>query len=333
MEFYILLVLFLAALVLLPLVILFGVLGMAFQSVGGAILFVLKYMLPGVAVGLLITYIRSRRDYGYEWEDYAKGAGIGVAVCFVLFLLWLRVLPVDLKAPEFEDVSLVVVSRGMGETYESEQSTDVNRIENIYDDIFAGEYYRTVKELRYTEENEGYPITVELFDGKGDSLGRYEIYNSGCLKKNGFWYAPKGEHSLHRDTYLEVIYDVKKEMAEEKWRPFVGEIFSSVEYDQQEGEILFTIPRTIPDMTDSDSYRIHLNIVGMVGCTDADAYEARSYQIYSDEQENSTWEANTTYSLPDINNALWEKIEISFSAPYVKESFDCISLLPENLVK
>lgn len=334
MGFDVLLVLFaLLVLFLLPFVIFFGLLGMAFQGFLGALLFILKYLLPGAGVGLLVTLMRSSRAaWRYEWDDYAKGAAIGLAAGFGLLLVWLRVVPVDLKPPALEEVTSITVSYGEGEDLVYGETTDLNKIEALYNDLFGAAYYRTIEELRHVDEDEGYPLNVELFDADGNSLGQYVIYNSKCMKKGLVWYMPKKDYYLNRSAASDVIWTANRERNQEKWMPFINELFDSVEYDGEAGELLFTIPRTIPDTTD-DYYKITLNIIGMVGYEEGGEYQARSYQIYSAEQEESSWETNTTYSLPEINNALWETISISVNTNYLHEVYDCISLLPESLVK
>lgn len=332
MSFLLILVLFLIILTI-PIGIFLGLLGLAFKGIGWALLFILKYMLPGAALGLLVTYLLSKKnDMCYDGVDYAKGAGIGVGVFFILFLVWLRAIPVDLKAPELEDIARITVSHGEGEYFELEETVNPNLIERIYDDIYDQEYHRSISELRAVDEDDGSELHIEMFDHNGNSLEKFTFYSAKCLRKGNFWYQPKKDYYLHRDVYLDVLFDARKERAYEKWQPFVDELFGSVEYDLKNGEIAFTIPEDIPDTT-GDRYYISLEIIGMLDCTDRDTYQAHRYEIYTAEQKDSSWEPNMTYLLQEINSSLWEKITISFSAGYVKEEFDCITLLPEKLIK
>lgn len=315
-----------------PLFILLGLVGITIQGIGALLLFFLKYLLPAFLIGVAAAAIHGRKTRQYkDMSDLGKAGLIGAAAGMGLLLIWMLLFPARVNIPQPEDVSAIAVSYESSDGTVREITQDRSRIHTLCQMFSEGEYRHTITEFRKLDEEEGYALTVEFLDAQGTVSHTYTVLSSQCLQDGLWYYNLKKDSSLDRSALMDVCYANWRQQANEKWQPFVQELFASVYYDDETGDLCFTIPNEIPEHEDS-YYRISLTLHGMRGYQEGDEYITHSYEVFSEEQENSSWETGMTYQINEIPDAVWETLTIGFRTSYVEESFDCLPLLPEELL-
>lgn len=310
---------------MLPVIILFGMLGMAFKSIGAMILFALKYLLPFGIVGLIVAKLRDMD----EWQDYLKHLGIAVGIGLVAVFVWMNI-PAAPKLPQPEEVKQVTVSY---ETYDGTKTTSTQTdwlIDNMVSSLNGASYRRTLKEFIEKDEND-YEYTVTMTNSEGKEYTvifcNYKVLG---VRKNGFtsYYMMKDEATVPQDWADNLFTLEKQEKSEALWKPFAQALFSSVAYHPETREVTFVIPETIPE----GNYDIDIYIEGSREYTGGE-FEPREFFIYEDEQKKDLWEAGAEYSLP-LEDICFSKFYIKVKAPYIVEpySLDVFPLLPEDQV-
>ncbi len=322
---FLLVLLFIA---MLPVIILFGLFGMAFKSLGAIILFALKYLLPFGIIGLIIAKIRAKKEY-FLWEDYWGYIGGAIGVGLVLLVVWLN-LPVNPALPESQEVKKVAVSYEVGgEKREASTETDW-LIDNMVSSLHSAEYKRTLREFVKAEEDD-YEYRVAMIDADGKEWAvTFCNHKVLSIQKGGinFYYKMKGEATVPQD-WAENIFTMEKEAESEKmWKPFVDELFSSINYNKKDRSITFVIPKTIPE----GNYDLDIYIEGSREYSGGD-FEPREFFIYEDEQKKDLWKAGEEYSLP-AEDIIFSRFSIKVKVPYIVDPyvFDAVPLLPEGCV-
>ncbi len=313
---------------MLPIIILFGLFGMAFKSLGAILLFALKYLLPFGIIGLIIAKFRDKKGY-FIWQEYLQYVGIAIGVGLVVLLIWLNI-PVTPDFPETEAVELVNVSYEAGnETKTSSTETDW-LIENMIRSLNSAKYKRTLKEfVKEDEDDFEYTLTLTDTDGKEYTV---IFVNDKVLgvRKGGltFYYKMKGNATVPQDWASNVYYLDKKAESKALWEPFANELFSTIAYNENEQAVTFVIPETIP----GDDYEIDIYIEGSREYTGGE-FVPREFLIFENEQKQDLWVAGKEYSLP-FEDIIFSRFTIKVDAPYIEDpyTFDVFPLLPEDKV-
>lgn len=316
---------------LLPVFILFGLVGLAFKSIWAAILFALKYLLPEGIIGLIVAIILGRK-YDYEFQDYLKFIGGFMAAGLAAMFIFINIP----ASPEFpldeETASLTVSFNNDTERCETEVNDEVNyRIGNICDDLNDTKFKRTLKEF-ISEDDEMSDITATFNLNNGEKL-TYIFYSNEVLAvDNGAflkYYRVADDYSLPYDYIKDVVYDAEIAERTVVWEPFAEEFFNSI-YVDDEGYINFTIPAEAP----GDSRGIRINLEGDESYTPGEKFEPLELHVFKELQNSGDWEAGATYRFP-ISTIVYSKFDFVVK-PYGCNAFtfDALPLLPpENVHK
>ncbi len=314
---------------MLPVIILFGLFGMVFKSIGAIVLFALKYLLPFGIVGFIVAKKRDDNE-GLIFKEYLGHIGIAIGIGLVVLLIWLNI-PVTPDFPEPEAVKLVNVSYEAGAETRTSSTDDEELIVNMVSSLNSAEYKRSLKE--FIEEDEDDPEYVLTLIDSEEKEYKVVFCNSKVIgvKKGGiaFYYEMTGDSAtVPQDWARNVFYLKEQENAKAIWQPFAEELFSTVAYNEQEQEIIFVIPEIIP----GKYYGIDLYVEGARNYTGGE-FERREFFIYEDEQKDDSWEAGVEYAVP-LEDICFSRFYIKVDASYLEEPymFDVFALLPEDRV-
>ena len=328
LAFGLLVLVFILFIAMLPVIILFGLLGLVFKSIGAMALFALKYLLPFGIVGFIIAKRRDDKE-GLIFKEYLGHIGIAVGAGLVVLMVWINI-PVTPTFPAPDAVKLVNVSYEVGGETRTTSTENEELIGNMVNSLNSAEYKRTLKEL--IEEDEDDPeYVLTLVDTDGEKYTVVFCNSKGVgLKKGGitFYYKMKDEGTVPQDWASNIFYLEEQENAKALWKPFADELFSTVTYNEDQQEITFVIPETIP----GKYYEIDLYVEGSRNYTGGE-FERREFFIYEDEQKNDTWETGVEYSVP-LEDICFSRFYIKVDASYLEEPymFDVFTLLPEERV-
>ncbi len=316
---------------LLPVFILFGVVGLAFKSFWVAILFALKYFLPEGIVGFIVALIRGRSD-SYEFSDYMKYIGGFMAVGLAAMFIFVNI-PATPVLPKGEETDSVTVSFVYDpNSSETEVNDETNyRIVDICDSLNKAEFKRTFTEF-ISEEDEKVDITVTFNLKNGEKL-TYIFYSDEALAvDNGKflkYYRVVNDQDLPRDSLIDIIHDAERARNSIPWQPFVEEFFNSI-YLDEEGYINFTIPAEAP----GESRGIRINLKGDENYTPGEKFEPLELYVFRELQNSGDWEAGATYRFP-ISTIVYNQFEFVVK-PFGCDAFrfNVLPLLPpENVHK
>lgn len=324
----ILMLLLFLAIALIPVYVVFGIFGLVFQSVWVAILFVLKYLLPAGALGLIVAFICSKKHV-LLFFDYVKFVGGFLAAGFVAIMVILN-LPATPILPEAENVSAIQVEYEYDATTEL-SLTDADILETICDGMQKVKYKRSIKEL-LDDENEDLDLIVTFSCKDGNTL-EYLFFSDKemAVKKSGkltYYRISKESAKIPYDASLNAMYEAKHQQALVKWQPFLDELYDSIYYSTDDGYINFCIPKEAPD-----NFSIRFDLQGMDGYSGG-AFNPVNYDIFNDLQKQQNWERGAWYCFP-ISSICYSKMELSvYSAELGTERYSLLTYLPaENVYR
>ena len=164
LAFLLLFFVFILFIAMLPVIIMFGLFGMAFRSLGAIVLFALKCLLPFGIVGFIVARKRDDNE-GLIFKEYLGHICIAIGVGLVGLIIWLN-LPVTPDLPETEDIKHVRVSYEAGAETRTSSTDNEELIVNMVSALNSAEYKRTLKEFAKNDENEP-EYTLVLTDAEG----------------------------------------------------------------------------------------------------------------------------------------------------------------------
>ncbi len=310
---------------LLPVVILFGLVGLAFQSLWAAVLFALKYLLPAGVIGLIVG-LSVGRTRCFEFRDYLKFIG-GFMAAGLAGLFLIISMPVTPELPLAEQTASVTVSLRNGKTETEPNDAEHWRVAAICESLNNTTYKRTLTELIDDEQAD---VDVTFAMDNGETLTYTVCSDEVIAFHNGdrlqYFRVADEEAELPYDMLEDVVYDAERARNDAVWQPFADELFDSIYYDE-EGFINFTIPSEAP----AEQFWIEIHMMGVDGYTEG-AFKPVEFHTFEEEQKNSSWELGATYRFP-ISTIVYSKFEFDVRASGTSAfTFDALALLPKASV-
>lgn len=319
----------LAVMIIVPVGVIFWILGLSLKAVGAMLMFSLKYLLPFVLVGIIIAKIRDK-EHTFDWVDYAKHMGICAGIGVALILIFAN-LPANLQMPTEENIKSVTVSYETSDGIQTETMQTDWMVENICNSLSSIKYKHSIEEFIKESEYHTRDCTAEFLLDDGTKLtytflSPYDL----CVKKGGvthYYKVAKKSGLLPIDELCDIVFTVRERRASEIWKPAADEFFESITFTDEQ-KLYFEIPKEIPE----GKFAITIRMSGMENYDRKTTFRAQRYEALQEIQKNQSWEKGAAYQFP-VGNICYDEFDIIFNPdPGEEFVYDVLPILPNKNV-